>query len=267
MLGAKMAMHSADVMTYLVHWLETASRGGISVFRAVAQDRVRFVCHRCQETYTCSTPQDTTIDFGIQQWVKDHSQHMLVNIWKGADAVPTGDMVWGDNKLIPLTADFKKIDDKPEMAKKIFDETLKFKGEMDAKVNDDAYFAKKIAELQAGDQGKAKFAEPKPYTTEGTLKAIPYETILIPKPPKFQENWNDIPKWSEEPETATDAELEQVEQAAFALKAIENAMKIKLLKAKIKDWQSMLPEEHEPAKPQPSEGGEILKIATGRKFR
>ena len=209
----------ASQMMYFEQWLKTATDGKISCTFAFAADRMMLVCHTCQASYTAQTPEGTTVDFGVQQFVELH-------LHKGGYTKPTGDMVWDkDMKLVPLTADFKGVDCKPEMAKKIFDATLASKQEYAAKLND-ASFAEKLVALQQADSGKTKFTE--------------------------------LP-------TATDDELYEVEKAAAALKAIENALKIKQLKSKMRDIQNGFPPVE--STPAPNSGGEILKIATGRKFR
>lgn len=96
---------------YFERWLKTATGGKISCTFAFAADRMMLVCHTCQASYTAQTPEGTTVDFGVQQFVELH-------LHKGGYTKPTGDM-----KPVPLTADFKGVDYKPEMAKRIFDTT------------------------------------------------------------------------------------------------------------------------------------------------
>jgi hypothetical protein len=227
-------MPFTNIQTYLEQWLATATGGKISVAIAWNQLRMRLVCHTCQATYTSPTPTDTTIDYGVQQFVELHSH-------KGGYKKPTG--IWEGADVVPATLDFKKIDDKPETAKRIFDTTLNYKQEMATKISDDEAFAKRIVDLQASDKGKTKTKT----------------TITLPT----------LPEWGEwgvfvSDEQATDVELARVEEAASKLKAVENALKIKQLKAKIAGIQNGLAQYHAPIK---NAGGEILKIAKGRKFR
>ena len=103
-------------MMYFEQWLKTATGGKVSRIFAFATDRMMLVCHTCQASYTAQTPEGTTVDFGAQQFVELH-------LHKGGYTKPTGGMVWDkDMKLVPLTADFKGVDCKPEM-EKIFDAT------------------------------------------------------------------------------------------------------------------------------------------------
>jgi hypothetical protein len=85
---APITMMPVNIATYLEQWLKTATGGKVSAVFAVAADRVRFLCHTCQATYSVATPKDTTIDFGIQQFVELHSH-------KGGYTKPTGDRAWG----------------------------------------------------------------------------------------------------------------------------------------------------------------------------
>ena len=106
-----------QMMAYFEQWLKTATGGKISCTFAFAADRMMLVCHTCQASYTTQTqtPTDTTVDFGVQQFVELH-------LHKGSYTKPTGyDWIW-DKERVPLTADFKGVDCKPEM-EKIFDAT------------------------------------------------------------------------------------------------------------------------------------------------
>jgi hypothetical protein len=266
-----MAMSSSNPQTYMTQWLQTATNGTVHGEFSLMHNRMRLRCLKCGLTLTCPSPEGTTIDYGVQEFVKLHAHKE--GGWKCFNC---GEVI---NKSITehapeckpaawqgVTADFKKIDVKPEMAQKIISATQAVADEYSAKLNNDEEFAKKIAALQKGDKGKGN--------DQSKSNWIPKEkkAVEVIDPNTGQKikawEWVDVEDDFDAP-TATDEELANITKAAAATKAIENALKIKLLQAQLDSMKGI--ENHVAPKtipkPATSSGGEILTIKTGRKFR
>jgi transcription elongation factor Elf1 len=143
-----MAFMSSDPWPYITQWIQTATGGNVICRKAVLQDRLMFTCAICGQSLTTTTSAvktDGTVDYegdiqgvgtyGLQEFVKIHAHkggHKDATIIN----TPTGqlkqvvDPNTGEMKLvpidyelhkggIPMTADFKKIDLKPEKEQQI----------------------------------------------------------------------------------------------------------------------------------------------------
>lgn len=256
-----MAMASSNPQTYMTQWLATATNGTVTGEFSLMHQRMRLKCWKCHATLTVPEPTDsTTVDYGVQEFVKLHSH-------KGGHG--DEDKIGGG--WTAYTADFKKIDLKPEKEAAIKAATDKTVTEINVLMNNDAAFAKKIASIQAGDKGKAPeklgvtspfYKPPKPQAWK-TVE----ETQIDPNTGQLVK----VNKVVEQPEWETEEEVKQytkaIEKEISKQKAIENALKIKVLKQELEDLQRTTPTLHKSAPaPKPDAGG-ILKIATGRKFR
>jgi hypothetical protein len=262
MQGAQMAMSTPQA--YVTQWLQTATNGTVTGEFSLMHNRMRLRCLKCGLTLTAPEPTGTTIDYGVQEFVKLHAHKQ--DSWK---CLNCGELIGTSlTEHAPdckpaawqgVTADFKKIDDKPEMAQKIISATQAVVNEYAAK--DDAYFAAKIAELQKRDEGKIVH----PFKIGNALGQKTYKLAKeVQQHPETGE-YIKVIKVEYEP-TATDAELKQVEEELKKKKAQENALKIQALKQQIMDLANheIVPHVSPPKK---ADGGGILKIATGRKFR
>ena len=167
--------------------------------------------HRCGQTLTTPAPHGTTLDFGIQEFVKLHAHN-------GQFDAPKFEPV----KPIPMTLDFKpvtladgptnvegKIDEKPASAAKIIDAVDKISKEYAEKMLD-SNVIKKIEELQAADKTTGWVQLPVPVGKH-------MKTTMFPPP---SSEWGD-------------AEVAALEKKLAEKKAIENALKIKLLQQEL----------------------------------
>lgn len=262
-----MAMMPGNPHTYIAQWLQAATKGKVvAEFAAMVPDRVRFHCKECGLSLTANVHDPQTIDFGIQEFVKLHAHNgEYEKVHK-----PTGDMVNQSGKLIPLTADFKpvkladgptnvagKIDEKPEVAAKIIEQVTQFSEEFASKLLDEN-IVKKIQELQSGDKGKVtippKAAAKLVNDAVKQIQTTPFPMgKIIPFEIKDAE-WGDVPQ--------SDAEVEKLEKELAKKRALENALKIKLLQKEIENLKNR----EVPVEP-PKPTDAPLVFPEGRKFR
>lgn len=267
-----MAFASSNPQTYITQWLETATKGTVVPEFSLFNNRMRLRCLKCKQTLTVIRPEGTTIDYGIQQFVTLHAhkvgswvcyqccKEVTVGITEhAADCVPIE-----QKKPIPVTGDFKqvgKIDLNPEKEAKIKQVADNISKEYAAKLDDNA-IAAKIKELQQADVGK-----PVPISDPAYFDGLtPSKTGWLPKATSpsglpVQDDWPD--------EEATDIELAEMEKTVAKQKAIENALKIKMLQAQLQDLQKVT--QHvkiNPTKvPPTTPAGPDAVMVTGRKFR
>lgn len=241
-----MAM-SSNPGPYITQWLETATGKNVLCQKAMMQDRLMFMCTLCCQSLTTTTDAvktDGTVDYGLQEFVKIHAHKgghndKSTGIWKGADVVPQKlEESPGYGKVIPMTADFKKIDLKPEKETAIKQKLEAYNAMMDKAFEDKALWAK-IAELQAGKKPGGYIESP-----AGGQEQI-YDANGGP--------WN----------TDTDPDAE------FAkLKAYENILKIKELQSAIKDAKAKQIQHGGTTQTvTPAKKDKVLAQPTGRKFR
>lgn len=231
-----MAMFSASPEVYVTQWLQTATKGNVIAHEALFANRLQFFCHVCQQSLTTTTDavkSDGTVDYSLQEFVKIHA-----HTGGHKDEINAA----GD-KVYPLTADFKKIDDKPENEAKIKAKLAEYAASLN-----DAALAKKIAELQASDKGKSK----------PSFKPLPMESGGMIHSFDMSDPWdsNGGP-WTK----AGDADAELAKT-----KAIENALKLKILAAQIKAAQQAEITQHVGAAKTPTKD-KVLTQPVGRKFR
>ena len=93
-------MAMSDIKSYMQQWLQTASKGNISVDYARFQDRMELRCKACNAIFRCSLPSNPTeIDWSVQDWVTKHvpgGVHDMKVLHTPVDP-------------IPMTADFQKL--------------------------------------------------------------------------------------------------------------------------------------------------------------
>ena len=93
-------MAMSDIKSYMQQWLQTASKGNISVDYAWFQDRMELRCKACNAIFRCSLPSNPTeIDWSVQDWVTKHvpgGVHDMKVLHTPVDP-------------IPMTADFQKL--------------------------------------------------------------------------------------------------------------------------------------------------------------
>ena len=93
-------MAMSDIKSYMQQWLQTASKGNISVDYARFQDRMELRCKACNAIFRCSLPSNPTeIDWSVQDWVTKHMPggvHDMKVLHTPVDP-------------IPMTADFQKL--------------------------------------------------------------------------------------------------------------------------------------------------------------
>jgi len=263
---------SSNPQTYMTQWLLTATKGTVTGEFSLRHNRMRLRCLKCGQTLTCPTPEGTTIDYGVQEFVKLHAHKAGSWTCFNCGEEITKSITEHAPECKPkawqgVTADFKKIDVKPEMAQKIISAAQAVADEYSAKLNNDEEFAKKIAALQKTDkvEGLDQSAKLKPGKVVSVTDPNTGQTIkAVEGGDKIEEDDFDAP-------TATDFELEQAIKVAEKKKAVGYALKIKLLQAQLdamRDVKTHVALKAQ-SKPQskPSGGGEILTIKTGRKFR
>jgi hypothetical protein len=284
-----MAFMSSDPGPYITQWLQTATGKNVICQKAMLQDRLMFTCARCGQSLTTTTSAvktDGTVDYGLQEFVKIHAHkggHKDATIIN----TPTGqlkqvvDPNTGEMKLvpidyelhkggIPMTADFKKIDLKPEKEQQIKAKIDAY-NQMMEKALDDKALAAKIAELQSSDKEKAK----ENYDKLPAFKPLPMKGGGMIHPFNAGDILNDNSMDSIEPlemdgnggpwnpKTDVDAELAKT-------KAVENILKIKVLQQAIKDQQAKLLGQHQGTTTQtvtPAKKDKVLEQPVGRKFR
>jgi hypothetical protein len=138
-------MSQAAVQLYMTKWLKDSTGGKVVGEFSLFNSRMRLRCTECDLTLTAPEPTGTTIDYGVQEFVKLHSH---------VGGHQTGVFSFTDGKPVPLTCDFKKIDVKPETAEKIVKVWKAFDQEYNAKFHDEKTFAAKIVQLQQTDKSK-----------------------------------------------------------------------------------------------------------------
>jgi len=247
-----MAFMSSNPEVYITKWLETATKGNVFCVKAMFTNRLQFVCSTCSLVLTTSTDAvkaDGTVDYSLQEFVKIHA-----HVGGHKDSVkPTGDLIVNDSgqfaggqatfsaaQYVPLTADFKKIDLKPQQEAAIKAKIKEYDKLMERALDDKA-LAATIIKLQNEDKGKSP------------SKPIPV------KPSKmggyFDGNggpWN--------PASDVDAELAET-------KAFENVLKLRVFQAAIKAQHAkMMAEKHVGTTPTFVKD-KVLAQPTGRKFR
>jgi hypothetical protein len=129
---------SSDPGPYITQWLSTATGKNVICQKAMLQDRLMFTCARCDQSLTTTTSvvkTDGTVDYGLQEFVKIHAHKgghkdaTIINTPTGQLKQVVDPNTWEmklvpiDYELhkggIPMTADFKKIDLKPEKEQQI----------------------------------------------------------------------------------------------------------------------------------------------------
>jgi hypothetical protein len=165
---------------YIDQWLKTTTKGNVVSKTAWLQGRLQFRCTKCDMSLTTSTDAvraDGTVDYGLQKFVKIHS-HVGHNDPKHGEPGHSFQQAGS----IPMTADFKKIDLKPEKEQVI-------KAKLDAyntvmeKALDDKALALKIKQLQVGKiinvddpkNGFDKLPAFKPFPMKGVMYPYPFE--------------------------------------------------------------------------------------------
>jgi len=172
-----MAKMGNTVETYVVQWLETATKGNVIVTFAFVTNRMQLHCKICNCEHTCRKPESNDeIDYSVQEFVKLHA-HV------GGHKNPTkiDKMIaeeFKDVEGIPLTADFKKIgkiDDKLSSAAIIENQMQKYELEIQQKLANQA-FSNKIKILQLMDAAKVaklpKLPEPPKQKSNKPLKQV-----------------------------------------------------------------------------------------------
>lgn len=198
-----MAMFSGSPDVYVAQWLKTATQGKVLCHKAMFADRYQFVCQVCQQSLTTPTTAvkvDGTVDYSLQEFVKIHAH-------TGGHNNPIElEKYDGYGKVIPLTADFKKIDDKPENEEKIKAKMAEYVASLN--LDDDA-LAEKIAALQTWE-AKSPIGKILPVKSLGAIHSFNAD--------------NNAGPWNEQADV--DAQIAKT-------KAIENVLKLKLWKAQL----------------------------------
>jgi hypothetical protein len=237
-----MAIFSDSPDVYITQWLKTATKGNVVSHKAFLANRLQFICHVCMQSLTTATDavkSDGTVDYSLQEFVKIHAHtggHKDEIKYVGGlpDPLPTA-----------VTANFKKIDDKPENEAKIKAKLAEYAASLD-----DAALAKKIAELQAGDKYKSK----------PSFKLLPMKSGGMIQPFDVGDPWdsNGGP-WTK----AGDADAELAKA-----KAVENVLKLKILQDQIKAAQQAKIVQHVgTTQTTPTKKDKVLTQPVGRKFR
>ena len=147
-------MAMSDIKSYMQQWLQTASKGNISVDYARFQDRMELRCKACNAIFRCSLPSNPTeIDWSVQDWVTKHvpgGVHDMKVLHTPVDP-------------IPMTADFQKlpglhplptVDASEKKAAILKMQMEKYKAEQEQ-----ADLTKKVEWLQKTEKEKAEIAK------------------------------------------------------------------------------------------------------------
>lgn len=147
-------MAMSDIKSYMQQWLQTASKGNISVDYAWFQDRMELRCKACNAIFRCSLPSNPTeIDWSVQDWVTKHvpgGVHDMKVLHTPVDP-------------IPMTADFQKlpglhplptVDASEKKAAILKMQMEKYKAEQEQ-----ADLTKKVEWLQKTEKEKAEIAK------------------------------------------------------------------------------------------------------------
>ena len=147
-------MAMSDIKSYMQQWLQTASKGNISVDYAWFQDRMELRCKACNAIFRCSLPSNPTeIDWSVQDWVTKHvpgGVHDMKGLHTPVDP-------------IPMTADFQKlpglhplptVDASEKKAAILKMQMEKYKAEQEQ-----ADLTKKVEWLQKTEKEKAEIAK------------------------------------------------------------------------------------------------------------
>jgi len=259
---------------YIDQWLKTATKGNVVSKAAWFQDRLQFRCTKCDMSLTTSTDAvkaDGTVDYGLQEFVKIHSHVGGHNDPKHGEPGHSFQQAGS----IPMTADFKKIDLKPEKEQAI-------KAKLDAyntmmeKALDDKALALKIKQLQEGDKGKSvntglgkiiNVDDPKKeFDKLPAFKPLPMKGGEVMHPFEIGDIYNDPQPYDDNggpwnPATDVDAELAKT-------KAIENILKIKEMQNALQKAQQIEQHRGTTIQTQPAKvKDKVLTQPTGRKFR
>jgi hypothetical protein len=180
-----MAFGSSNPQTYLTQWLEMATKGGVKAEFALMGHRVRFHCYKCSKVRTWPMPEGTTIDWTMQEWVKEHEHKnggftcWLCHKFIEGRSLTEHAVECVPDKLIPptpVTCDFKpvlpvhraKIDLKPEAEAKI----KAAAATVEKQLSDDELIAKRVKQLQAESLVK------QPKAVENALKIKQYQKMI-----------------------------------------------------------------------------------------
>ena len=166
---------SGPIHAYLEQYVKTATKGKVEVEWALHVSRMRLVCNECCMTLTCSEPTGTTVDYGVQEFVKLHAHtgghkdtptgyDVAAGGWVNAKAV-TADFkpVAGGFGFVPLPPSANAvlsnikagsmIDESYAKAEQIKGQMAAYDKELAEKMTDES-LAKKIAILQNADYSK-----------------------------------------------------------------------------------------------------------------
>jgi hypothetical protein len=183
-VGGTMAMTPQNVETYVVQWLETATKGNVSVTFAWLTNRMHLHCKVCQCEHTCTKPQASTeIDYSVQEFVKLHAhvgghepgwvsykfgyEAMMNPVYLKPGQHQIMKNIVAPGKIIETDdpQGVAKIDDKPEMAAKIKEQMAKYDAEITEKFKAQAY-ENKIKILQMAEEKKKQYELMKQETFE-----------------------------------------------------------------------------------------------------
>jgi hypothetical protein len=109
----------ANVQLYMEGLCKVATQGNVSVNFAWFANRMELFCNKCKQTLTAAKPEDTTIDYAVQEFLKLHLHKVHPDYCScetcAAIVAQKQKETWGDKKNpwakneVPLTADFKPV--------------------------------------------------------------------------------------------------------------------------------------------------------------
>jgi hypothetical protein len=93
--------HYTSVHAYLEQFVKIATKGKVRIEYALHVQRMRLECTVCGMTLTAAEPEGTTVDYGVQEFVKLHAHT------GGHKDMATDPTQWPVGKA--MTADFKPV--------------------------------------------------------------------------------------------------------------------------------------------------------------
>lgn len=103
-----MALAETNVQLYMEGLCKVATKGNVVVHFAWFANRMELVCTKCQQTLTAAKPEDTTVDYAVQEFLKLHL-HKIHPEYCQCEQCITIAQTKVAVKPKPVTLDFKPV--------------------------------------------------------------------------------------------------------------------------------------------------------------
>lgn len=105
-----MALAEAMVQSYMEAFCKTATNGNVTVNFAWFANRMELFCNKCKQTLTAAKPEDTTVDYAVQEFVKLHLHKVHQEYCQCEQCVT---IAKAKVPAKPVTLDFKPVAQQP----------------------------------------------------------------------------------------------------------------------------------------------------------